>query len=380
MDCKNLKTIIIPDGTISIGAGAFVSSSVESITIPNSVTSISESAFQTCLNLAEFICQYATEDRRSLIMDKVLVSVAAAGLTSYDIPDGVTKIGLGAFFNRKSIVSVTIPNTVTVIDGYAFQGCSSLANITIPEMVTKISSKAFGNCSSLMDITIPEAVTTVGYEAFYGCSTLTSVYCQSATPPTLGSRTFDGNAENRKIYVPAESVSAYKSASGWSTYADAIVAEPGYQIGDLVTVNGVQGIVFQTSPVKIVSVLETSAAWSTENVTTTATNENDGSVNMAIIKAISGWESKYPAFKWCADLGEGWYLPAYNELVTIYNQKATLNSVLEVQNLAKFSGNWHWASTEYNYNYACFVDFSSGKVYYSNNKNSKTIVRAVYTF
>ena len=152
------------------------------------------------------------------------------------------------------------------------------------------------------------------------------------------------------------------------------------KIGDILTVNGVQGIVFQTSPVKIVSVLETSAAWSTENVTTGATNADDGSVNVATIKAISGWESKYPAFKWCADLGEGWYLPAYNELVTIYNQKATLNSVLEVQNLAKFSGNWHWSSTEYNYNYACCVIFSNGNVLYSNNKNSKTIVRAVYSF
>ena len=356
-----------------------IRTSPTSITIPNSVTSIDGTAFQTCLNLAEFICQYATEDRRSLIMDKVLVSVAAAGLTSYDIPDGVTKIGLGAFFNRKSIVSVTIPNTVTVIDGYAFQGCSSLANITIPELVTKISSKAFGNCSSLTDITIPESVTTVGYEAFYGCSTLTSVYCQSATPPTLGSRTFDGNAENRKIYVPAESVSAYKSASGWSTYADAIVAEPGYQIGDLVTVNGVQGIVFQTSPVKIVSVLETSAAWSTEYVAIGAKNTDDGSVNVATIKAMSGWESKYPAFKWCADLGDGWYLPAYNELVTIYNQKATLNSILEVRKLNKFRDTWYWSSTEYHFSKAYYVLFLSGSASY-NDKLNTSAVRAVYSF
>ena len=75
-----------------------------------------------------------------------------------------------------------------------------------------------------------------------------------------------------------------------------------------------------------------------------ADNQTDGAVNMAIIKAISGWESKYPAFKWCAGLGEGWYLPAKQELLTIYSNKGVVNA-----NLVYKLSSWYWSSTEYDY-------------------------------
>lgn len=69
-------------------------------------------------------------------------------------------------------------------------------------------------------------VTTIGDYAFLYCSGLTSVYCKATTPPTADIydswHAFDENASDRKIYVPMESVEAYKSAQGWSDYADAI--------------------------------------------------------------------------------------------------------------------------------------------------------------
>ena len=66
-------------------------------------------------------------------------------------------------------------------------------------------------------------VTTIRFEAFGGCSSLTSVYCKAITPPAGGDFMFYDNASGCKIYVPMESVNAYKSAEGWSDYADAIV-------------------------------------------------------------------------------------------------------------------------------------------------------------
>ena len=66
-------------------------------------------------------------------------------------------------------------------------------------------------------------VTSIGETAFGSCCRLASVYCKPTTPPTGGSAMFDNNAANRKIYVPAASVEAYKAADGWSDYADAIV-------------------------------------------------------------------------------------------------------------------------------------------------------------
>ncbi|MBO7263792.1 MAG: hypothetical protein J6U93_04650, partial [Alistipes sp.] len=69
-----------------------------------------------------------------------------------------------------------------------------------------------------------DSVTTIGDGAFYHCSSLTSVYCKATTPPALGGPyVFDYNGSGRKIYVPTESVEAYKSASGWSEYKSSIV-------------------------------------------------------------------------------------------------------------------------------------------------------------
>ena len=134
----------------------------------------------------------------------------------------VTQIGEYAFGDKTSLVSITLPRQVAVIYDSAFYGCTSLSQIDLKN-ITSIGSYAFEKCTSLTSVTIPDSVTLIGYGAFYNCSSLTSVYCYATTPPTLnGTDVFDNNAANRKIYVPAGSVEAYKSATYWSEYADAI--------------------------------------------------------------------------------------------------------------------------------------------------------------
>ena len=88
--------------------------------------------------------------------------------------------------------------------------------------ITSIGERAFYNCISLTSITIPNTVTFIGFDAFRSCKSLTSVYCKAATPPSLDADVFYYNGSGRKIYVPTESVEAYKSARNWSGYADAI--------------------------------------------------------------------------------------------------------------------------------------------------------------
>ena len=164
------------------------------------------------------------------------------GLTSVTIPDGVTKIGPYAFYYCSSLTSITIPDSVTTIGYDAFSYCSSLTSITIPDSVTTIGSSAFYNCSSLTSVTIGDSVTTIGYKAFFGCGSLTSVYCKATTPPEVDLdyydywNAFDSNAVGRKIYVPTESVSKYKSASYWDEYASAIVGYD-FETGKIVYAN-----------------------------------------------------------------------------------------------------------------------------------------------
>ena len=100
-----------------------------------------------------------------------------ASIKSVKIGEGVTSIGVGAFYSCQSLTSVTIPEGVTNIGNYAFYLCKSLTSVTIPEGVTNIGNYAFCNCKSLTSITIPASVESIGVDAFYVCSAMTDVYC-----------------------------------------------------------------------------------------------------------------------------------------------------------------------------------------------------------
>ena len=194
-NCDSLTSVTIPDSVTSIGGFAFCKCySLASVTIPDSVTSIGSSAFQGCISL-----------------------------TSITIGDSVTTIGGYAFQGCSSLTSVTIGDSVTSIGSLAFNYCRSLTSVTIGDSVTTIGTEAFYKCDSLTSVTIPDSVTSIGSWAFYECYSLTSVYCKAITPPAGGSNMFHNDASGRKIYVPMESVEAYKSASYWSDYADDIV-------------------------------------------------------------------------------------------------------------------------------------------------------------
>ena len=146
---------------------------------------------------------------------------SAVSLTSVTLNEGLQIIGVSAFYYCRSLPSVEIPNSVTSIGNSAFFQCESLTSVTIPNSVTSIDGAAFFYCRSLSSVTIPSGVTFIGDSAFFQCESLTAITCEATTPPRLGSSVFD-STNNCQIYVPSASVEAYKTASGWSTYASRI--------------------------------------------------------------------------------------------------------------------------------------------------------------
>ena len=149
-DISTLISVLLPNYLVSIGDYAFRGTGITSITIPNSVTSIGKCAFSTVL-------------------------------TSVTFKEGskLTSIGDLAFMFCESLTSITIPNSVISIGDQAFRYCTSLTSITIPSSVTSIGMHAFDRCESLTSITIPSSVTSIGDQAFNYCTSLESIKVDS---------------------------------------------------------------------------------------------------------------------------------------------------------------------------------------------------------
>ena len=261
--CENLVDISLPESVTEIGYAAFgLCSGLQSVYIPVSVTTIGGSAFGYCTGLKRFEGPYASDDHRCLVIDGSLYGFAPADLFP-DIPGnefayaidvdvieegafhglnnikrivitGVKRIARNAFVNCSELVALHTWNKTIEVGDSAFENCTSFIGFqdalyrNTPIQATKIGTMAFRNCAALTEIVISETIEAIGDAAFQDCDNLTDIYCKRITVPSLGNEVFD---EMRSvIHVPTASVEAYKTASGWSQYADRIV---GYDLETL---------------------------------------------------------------------------------------------------------------------------------------------------
>ena len=225
-NCTSLTSVTIPSGVTSIGNLAFNDcTSLTSITIPSGVTSIGGSAFKNTPWWNTYSADTSHHYGNIIYINDVAYTATSSGITSCTFREGTVSISDSAFRDCTSLTSITIPSGVTSIGNYIFYNCTSLTSITIPSGVTSIGGLTFYNCTSLTSVTIPNSVTFIGNNAFDGCTSLTSITVEATTPPTLDVNAFK-DTNNCPIYVPAESVDAYKTATNWSSLASRIQSTP----------------------------------------------------------------------------------------------------------------------------------------------------------
>ena len=167
-----------------------------------------------------------------------------SALTSVTLSSNVKQIDESAFMDCISLPSIVLQNGMTKVSNFVFESCYELANVNIPNGVTEIGVNAYYDCLSLMNITIPSTVTKIGGDAFrvqewtkedqYQYNKMLNVaknrvvICLPSTPPILGDGAFSivtgkGDIATYTIYVPSNSLEAYKTAPNWSNISDRIM-------------------------------------------------------------------------------------------------------------------------------------------------------------
>lgn len=218
-NCDSLQSVTMPNSVTTIESKAFNGcNSLQTVIIPNSVTTIESNAFAYCRNMiAVHIsdvaawCAIKFDDNPLCFAHNLYLNGNL--VTDLVIPEGVTNIGKTSFKNCSCLTSVNIPSSTTIIEDDAFSGCQNLSSVIINNGVTNIKSKAFYNCGSLTSIDIPKSVIHIERDAFAGSTYLKYVTLYS---DSIVSRSYSPFLESIGGYKPlfGDSVETYIIGEG----------------------------------------------------------------------------------------------------------------------------------------------------------------------
>lgn len=193
--CHNLEAVMIPEGT-GIGGKSYMFSNdvkLKHITIPTDVTTLGSSA------------------------------IASIGIESICVPKGLTSYGSSSMTALNRLNRITHPATLSSVP--TMTSLASCRRAVLPEGITSITGNTFSNSDCLDYFILPSTITNMG-PCLGGCRPVIEVHLKPTTPPTISGNQFNFQGGTPTvIYVPAESLDAYKTATGFSQYASVMVGE-----------------------------------------------------------------------------------------------------------------------------------------------------------
>jgi BspA type Leucine rich repeat region (6 copies) len=238
--------VVIPAATNGYPVGSiqyytFSQSSLTSVNIPDSVTNIGLESFSDCTHLTNITVDAANPSYSSVggvLFDKAQVTLLQfpGGIGgSYILPASVTSIGQYSFYSS-SVTNVILLNSVTNIGQYAFYNCTSLASITLPNTLISIGQLAFWDCTSLTSVTIPNSVTSIGHDAFATCYSLTSLTIGNSVT-SIGDDAFGLDSLIKTVTIPNSVTNIGQSAFGFNGLTNVTIGNGVTSIGSAAFAN-----------------------------------------------------------------------------------------------------------------------------------------------
>ena len=251
--CSNLKSINLPEGLQTIDVDAFRYCKLDSITIPSTVTSIGNRAFQnnptTSVTWLPVNCTIGTSTDAPFYKENSTITSFTFGdqveiipnylcysmkqLDTVALPQGLKTIGNYAFAYCSTLKGVEIPVSVTLVAKNSFSYCTALKNFAFPKGITTVATEVLYGCTALEEVVIPASVTTINQDAFYNCSKLMAIHNYAYTPQTITERAvYNVNKHTCILYVPMDYIDLYRAKAVWCDFDNIIGVATDLQFED----------------------------------------------------------------------------------------------------------------------------------------------------